>query len=68
MATNEPKPVSRADSPDCVVCGGWPSTLRPSMRTAVNVLPLQGLVCDRCFQAFWANITAAAKAKRPKPP
>jgi hypothetical protein len=33
------------------------------MRRAVNLLPPKGAVCDKCIEAFWANVTDKPKAK-----
>jgi hypothetical protein len=41
---------------DCAVCGRWLLGLRPSMRRAIDRLPLDvDQVCDQCLLAFWAN-------------
>jgi hypothetical protein len=58
-----PEPTSgEASEDDCAVCGPWPRALRSTMRRAVNVLPKEA-VCDRCLEAFWANVTDKPKAK-----
>jgi hypothetical protein len=33
------------------------------MRCAINLIPLKDEVCDKCLEAFWANITDKARAK-----
>jgi len=41
---------------DCALCAGWPTGLRPVLRTAIDSVPLSKPVCDRCEEAFWANV------------
>ena len=57
MPTNEPCKADHGCA-SCVICGRWPSALRPAMRCAVNVLPLQEPICGECMKAFGANVTA----------
>ena len=48
---------------DCAVCGRWPRSLRPCMRMGIDTLPVQEELCDRCVEAFWANLLAEERRK-----
>lgn len=41
---------------DCALCAQWSAGLRPVLRTAIDSVPLAKPVCDRCQEAFWANV------------
>lgn len=62
--SNEPAKANDV-SASCAVCGRWPKALRPTMRPAIDQLPLREQVCAKCVAAFWANITTKAKRQRP---
>jgi hypothetical protein len=59
--------ADKADCAVCAICGRWPKALRPAMRPAINVLPLQEPVCAECMKAFWADITTKTRAKGQRP-
>ena len=48
---------------DCAVCGRWPRSLRPCMRMGIDTLPVKEELCDRCVEAFWANLLAEERRK-----
>ena len=39
----------------CSVCGPWPKSLRPTMREAIDTIPLHEPVCDQCLGALFEN-------------
>jgi hypothetical protein len=47
--------MGAANEDECAVCGSWPATLRPSMRTAIYGLPLKKPICEGCVDVFWQN-------------
>jgi hypothetical protein len=53
----------RVNDDGCVICRDWPSAIRPSMRIAIDSLPLKKAehICDECLEAFWDNCCAKRK-------
>jgi hypothetical protein len=48
---------------ECVICGHWPASLRPTMRTAIDRVPVRNWVCDECLKAFCRRSRLYATAR-----
>jgi hypothetical protein len=48
----------------CAVCARWPPALRPTMRQAIDNIPLKQPACDDCVIAFWDKFWTDAVARR----
>ena len=48
-------PLGQSAKVECIVCGRWPTALRPVMRSAIDAIPLRQDVCDECVKAWWAG-------------
>jgi hypothetical protein len=48
---------------ECVICSHWPAWLRPTMRTAIDRVPVRKRVCDECLKAFYHHLRLCATVR-----
>jgi hypothetical protein len=48
---------------ECVICGHGPTSLRPTMRTAIDRVPVRRWVCDECLKAFYRHLRLYAAVR-----
>jgi len=51
----------------CAMCAGWAKALRPTMRWAIDDIPLRGPVCEECMMAFLVYLREEGRPQDHRP-